>query len=52
MSEQESLIESARSFIECYDDTSDMWDRYPHEIVIAALVAEIKELKEAIGNGD
>lgn len=52
MSEQESLIEDARHTIACYDDMTTVWFMYPPEIVIGALVAEIKEVREALGNGE
>lgn len=52
MSEQEKLIADARDVIDCYDDMTTVWWMYPPEIVIGALVAEIKELKEALNNGD
>jgi len=52
MSEQEALIEDARLTIECYDDMTTAGFMYPSEIVIGALVAEIKELKEALAIGE
>lgn len=48
MSEEETLIEDARHTIDCYIDATVAWRMYPPEIVIGALVAEIKELKEAL----
>lgn len=51
MTDKES-IEDARHALNYFDNVAEFWWMYPPEIVIGALVAEIKELKEALNNDE
>ena len=48
MTEKESLINEARDDMRLYNDLTVIWYMYPPEIVIAALIEEVKELREAL----
>ena len=45
---EDEMVAEIRDDMKYYDTSRHVWHAYPHDLVIVALVNEIKELKEEL----